>query len=38
VLLYCTGRHVSGAMPTDEAVECKACLNRAKRNGLEVNE
>jgi len=36
VVLYCTGRAVSGSYPTDEAVECKACIKRAKREGVET--
>jgi hypothetical protein len=34
-VLYCTGRAVSGALATSEVVTCKACLKRAKREGVE---
>ena len=36
VALYCTGRAMSGTYPTDDPVECKACLKRAKREGVEA--
>jgi hypothetical protein len=35
-VLYCTGRTVSGTIATTKAVECKACLKRAKREGVEA--
>ena len=34
-ILYCTGRAVEGAFTTGEAEECKACLKRARREGIE---
>jgi hypothetical protein len=34
--LYCTGRYMDGTLLTDEPVECKACLKRAKREGVEA--
>jgi hypothetical protein len=34
-ILYCSGRAVSGAFTTTEAVTCKACLKRAKANGID---
>ena len=36
VALYCTGRAMSGTYSTDEPVECKACLKRAKREGVKA--
>jgi hypothetical protein len=36
VSLYCTGRGMSGTFRTDDPVECKACLKRAKREGVEA--
>jgi hypothetical protein len=37
-ILYCTGRAVSGAYTTGAAVDCKACLKRAKANGIDPTE
>jgi hypothetical protein len=37
-ILYCTGRAMSGTIATTEAVTCKACLKRAKANGVDPTE
>lgn len=37
-ILYCTGRAVTGAFTTTDAVSCKACLRRAKANGIDPTE
>jgi hypothetical protein len=37
-ILFCTGRAVSGAVATTDAPTCKACLKRAKANGVDPTE
>lgn len=35
-VLYCTGRAMSSTVATGQPVDCKACLKRAKREGVEA--